>query len=316
MIELIRYEGKYKNDWNNLIDNSKNGTFLLNRDYMDYHADRFADFSLLIYHKKKLVAVFPANTNANIIYSHQGLTYGGLIYINKLSAVDVLAIFASIIHYYKKNNIIRIIYKAIPYIYTDYPSQEDVYALFRNNAVLIGCSISSTIPLVKKMKFIESRKSGIRKARHNGLLCEQSDGFDAFWNILNANLAMKYDIKPVHTIEEIKRLQNLFPENIKLYTIKKQNGGIIAGTVLYITKKVVHTQYISANPEGKELGALDILFDYLINMEYKDFNYFDFGQSTEQMGNFLNENLLFQKEGFGGRGIVYNIYEIAVNPNG
>jgi hypothetical protein len=83
----------------------------------------------------------------------------------------------------------------------------------------------------------------------------------------------------------------------------------LAGTVLYITKKVVHTQYISASPEGKAKGALDLLFDFLINIEYPMYEYFDFGQSTEKMGEYLNENLIFQKEGFGGRGIVYTIYE-------
>ena len=79
-----------------------------------------------------------------------------------------------------------------------------------------------------------------------------------------------------------------------------------------IYKQIVHVQYISANYEGKELGALDMLFDYLINTQYKEYDYFDFGQSTEQMGNFLNENLLFQKEGFGGRGVIYPVYEINI----
>lgn len=72
---------------------------------------------------------------------------------------------------------------------------------------------------------------------------------------------------------------------------------------------VVHTQYISANLEGKEIGALDLLFDYLINTEYSNYKIFDFGQSTENNGIYLNESLIFQKEGFGGRGVVYDIYE-------
>ena len=83
----------------------------------------------------------------------------------------------------------------------------------------------------------------------------------------------------------------------------------LGGTLLYLTKQVVHTQYISANIAGKESGALDLLFDYLINQKYTDYPYFDFGQSTEEMGNILNESLIFQKEGFGGRGITYDVYE-------
>jgi hypothetical protein len=309
MIEIIRYKEEYDKEWNDLIEMSKNGTFLLNRNYMNYHSDRFADFSLLIYLKEKLVSVFPANISGNVIYSHQGLTYGGLIYINKLSAADILEIFNAITSYYRNSNIKSIVYKAIPYIYSQQPAQEDLYALFRHNAKHIGCNISSTILQENKIRFSELRRRGIKKAIKNGVVCSLSDNYTEFWNILNANLGNKYEVKPVHSLEEILLLQSRFSENIKLYVATKNNE-ILAGSVVYINRNVVHTQYISANPEGKELGALDSLFDYLINEQYKDYEYFDFGQSTEQMGNYLNENLLFQKEGFGGRGVCCNIYQV------
>lgn len=309
MISIKKYEGSNKNEWNECLFQSKNATFLLNRNYMDYHSDRFTDLSLMIYRKDKLVALFPANITDNIVYSHQGLTYGGLIYSNKLSLTDILMIFEKIIQFYKECDVEKIVYKAIPYIYSSYPAQEDLYVLFRNKAELIGCNLSSTIPLKNRIKFIESRKSGIRKARNNQIVCEFSEDYHSFWNVLNANLGTKHNVKPVHHIGEIEYLHSLFPENIRLYVAKK-DGNVLAGALLYINRNIVHTQYISADLEGKESGALDLLFDYLINDQYKEFEYFDFGQSTEQMGNYLNENLLFQKEGFGGRGVVYNIYQL------
>ena len=309
MISIIRYTHSLKAEWDSLVYTSKNGTFLFLRNYMDYHSDRFTDHSCLIYRKEKLVAVFPANIKDSVVYSHQGLTYGGLIYTNKLSATDILDIFESLIQYYRENKIEKIIYKTIPYIYDEYPAQEDLYAMFRNNAQLIGCNLSSTIQLKNKLKFTESRKSGLRKANSNQLTCLESDDFDSFWKILESNLGSKYEIKPVHSVAEIKYLYHLFPENIKLFIVNK-GADILAGSVIYIYKQIVHVQYISANYEGKELGALDMLFDYLINTQYKEYDYFDFGQSTEQMGNFLNENLLFQKEGFGGRGVIYPVYEL------
>jgi len=311
MISITRYTESFKKDWDSFIETSKNSTFLFFRDYMDYHSDRFTDNSLLFYRKEKLTAVFPANRKDNSLYSHQGLTYGGLIYSNKISAMDVLDMFETLIQYCLNNHIEKIVYKAIPYIYSTYPAQEDLYALFRNNAELIGCHLSSTIPLKNKLKFIESRKSGVRKANNNQLKCCESTDFNLFWNILEANLGSKYEVKPVHSVEEIQHLHRLFPNNIKLYMVKKGED-VVAGTVLYIYKHIVHVQYISANYEGKELGALDMLFDYLINVEYKEYDYFDFGQSTEQMGNFLNENLLFQKEGFGGRAVVYPVFELRI----
>jgi hypothetical protein len=311
MISIARYTDLLKQEWDHFIETSKNGTFLFFRNYMDYHSDRFTDNSLLIYRKEKLAAVFPANKKDSILYSHQGLTYGGLICTDKISAIDILAIFEVLMLYCKENNIEKIVYKTIPYIYSTYPAQEDIYALFKNKAELAGCHLSSTIPLKNKLKFIESRKSGVRKANNNQLECCESIDFESFWEILETNLGSKYEVKPVHSVKEIQYLYQSFPNNIKLFIVKKGKD-IVAGTVLYIYKHIVHVQYISANYEGKELGALDMLFDYLINNKYEKYDYFDFGQSTEQMGKFLNENLLFQKEGFGGRGVVYPVYELII----
>jgi hypothetical protein len=311
MFEIKLYTSQSKAEWDEFVDESKNGTFLFKRNYMEYHSDRFIDSSLMIYKKEKLVALFPANITDNIIYSHQGLTYGGLIYTNKLSVTDILIIFDILIRHYKENNVEKIIYKAIPYIYAIYPSQEDLYALYRNNAKLTGCNISSVIYQKNKLKFSDLRKRGIKKAKKNNLICSLSENFEYFWSILNDNLISRYNKYATHSLEEIKYLYNRFPNNIKLHTINLENN-VLGGVVVYLIRYVVHVQYISASPEGKELGALDMLFDYLINDVYKDYDYFDFGQSTEKMGNYLNESLIFQKEGFGGRGVIYNIYELDI----
>jgi len=275
---------------------------------MDYHSDRFLDMSLMIYKNDVLCALLPANKKRDILYSHQGLTYGGLLLSFKISAEDVLLIFQQINVFLKDHGITKVIYKTIPWIYHVCPAEEDLYALFRLQARLIGRNLSSTIIHSHILKFTESRKSGLRKAIKNNIKVKESNDFDSFWYILSNNLNHKYGTSPVHSVDEIKLLHERFPDQIKLYVALLEQD-IIAGTVLYITKQVVHTQYISANPIGKELGALDLLFDHLINYEYLSYPYFDFGQSTEDNGLFLNQSLIFQKEGFGGRGVVYDVYE-------
>jgi len=309
MYNVELYTPERKKEWNIFIENAKNSTFLFDRNYMDYHADRFQDFSLMIYRKNKLYALLPANKKSNVLYSHQGLTYGGLIMSKKSTTLEVIETFQAINSFLKEQNIDKVIYKPIPYIYHQVPSQEDLYALFKTtDARIIGRNISSTIYQENKIKFIESRKSGIRKALSNGITIQESNDYAAFWDILNTNLKNKYGVSPVHSLSEITLLQSRFPKNIKLYLACKDNKAL-GGTVLYLTPRVIHTQYISASIEGKELGVLDLLFDFLINHEYTSFTIFDFGQSTENMGNVLNESLIFQKEGFGGRGMLYDIYE-------
>lgn len=309
MFEIVRYISELKGTWNQFVFNSKNGTFLFLRDYMDYHADRFEDNSLLIYRKGKLYSLLPANRVDNVLYSHQGLTYGGLIMNAKVTVEETVLMVKTLNDYLRKQGFVKVIYKPLPFIYHTIPAQEDLYALFRNcDARIIGRNISSTIIQANKIKFIESRKSGMRKAQSNQIEIRLSLDLEAFWNILDANLKNKYGVTPVHTLSEMQLLQSHFPQNIKLYLAYK-DGVALGGTLLYLTQQVVHTQYISASIEGKELGVLDLLFDYLINQEYVHVPYFDFGQSTEQMGNYLNEALIFQKEGFGGRGVCYDIYE-------
>lgn len=308
-MEIRRYRREDKELWNSFVSKARNATFLFDRNYMDYHADRFDDNSFMFYHKGQLKAVLPANVAGDTLYSHQGLTYGGLLLDKKATVEDVLECFDSLNSWLRKNGISKVVYKALPWIYQQYPSQEDLYALtWKCKAQLISRDIASTIVVDNKLKFAESRKSGIRKALSLNIEVGESNDVDGFWHVLDDNLGNRYNAKPVHTASEMKLLMSRFPNNIKLY-VAKMNGEIVGGTLIYVTPQVVHTQYISASVEGKKHGALDLLFDYIINKVYANCRYFDFGKSTEQGGAYLNEPLIFQKEGFGGRGVCYDWYQ-------
>ncbi|MCF2674753.1 MULTISPECIES: GNAT family N-acetyltransferase [Fusobacterium] len=307
-MRIIKYENKYKEEWDKFVNISKNGTFLLNRDYMEYHSDRFQDHSYIFLDEKgKISALIPGTIKDEIFYSHRGLTYGGLILDKNSKMVDVLEYFELLNSELKKSGIKKVIYKSIPYIYHSYPSQEDEYALFKQKAEIFSLGIASTIELDKEFKFNKSRKSSISKAKRYGLEIKKDENFKEFWKLLEENLQNTHEAKPVHNINEILYLKKKFLEKIKLYVVFEKES-LIAGVVVYEMKEVCHIQYISANERGKEISALDFLFEYLIKIEFKDKKYFDFGTSTEDNGNFLNKGLIFQKEGFGARGIVYKQY--------
>ena len=93
MIEISRYSPVQSQQWNQFVAESKNGTFLFDRRYMDYHCDRFEDMSFCFYKKHNLSAVLPANIVGDTLYSHAGLTYGGLICNHKMTATDVCECF-------------------------------------------------------------------------------------------------------------------------------------------------------------------------------------------------------------------------------
>ena len=311
MIELLRYTSDYKSQWDHLISCSRNGTFLFYRDYLEYHSDRFNDHSFIFFKKGRIEAVIPGNvTNATFI-SHEGLTYGGLISSANIVTTDVLEIFKLFNSELEKIGIKEVIYKLIPSIYHFLPCQEDIFVLALNRAIKMECNISTTIFMNNKLPFRELRKRGAKKSLRNGVNVIESDNYSGFWEILENNLIIKYNVKPTHSIEEIKYLKNRFPDNIKLYLAQKSDQ-ILAGVLLFITRNVIHCQYISANEEGKRLCSLDLIFDELINKQIASTYIFDFGISTENMGNFLNTDLIFHKEGFGGRAIVYEIYKYEI----
>lgn len=311
-MQVIRYSSEKKLEWDAFVDRSKNGTFLFKRNYMDYHSDRFTDCSWMVFNKNKLIAILPANICDSTLYSHQGLTFGG--WVTSLDCtIELMLNFSELLfEQLKKNGVKNFVYKCIPYIYNTYPSQEDVYMLFRNRAKLIQCGITSVIDLRKRLPFENIRKRGIKKGIKYNLKVEKSDNIEEYWKLLSNLLSEKYRTKPVHTIDEIQLLASRFPENIELYVVKNCDGAIIGGTLLYISKSVVKSQYIASSKECRDNGGLDLLFSYLLD-KYKqssEHRYFDFGISVENGGLKLNNGLIHQKEGFGGRGVVYETYEI------
>ena len=309
MFEVRRYTPDKADEWNRFVAASKNGTFLFDRQFMDYHADRFMDCSLMFYRDNALYALLPANVKGDVLTSHGGLTYGGLVMSSRCSAKGVQEVFAAMNTYLADLGVRRVVYKAIPWIYHQLPAEEDLYALTSIcHATLIIRDISSAVIGDRPVRFSESRKSGLRKAQRMGLTVKESEDFTTFWQILNANLTAKYGVRPVHSASELELLHGHFPQGIRLYMVYDGETPL-GGTLLFLTPQVLHTQYISATAEGKAHGAIDLLFNHLINEVYTDYRYIDFGKSTVSYSADLNEQLIFQKEGFGARAVCYDTYE-------
>ncbi len=305
------YKPSQKGLWNDFIANAKNGVFLFNRDYMEYHSERFEDHSLLFYRSNRLVAVLPANLDKSVLHSHGGLTFGGIISSYKMKTHIMLSIFNKLVKHCQDLGVSEIVYKPIPYIYHSIPADEDLYALFAHNARLMARNISSCIYLPNARKFNDNRLDNIRKAKKNGITVKECTDFRSFMEIEQANLEERHGVKPVHSVAEIELLAKRFPDNIRLFASFKDSS-MLAGVIMYESKNVAHMQYASNSKEGWSLGAQDIIEDYLINGYYKEKSYFDFGISTEKLGQYLNEGLIKRKEDFGASAVMYDLYHLAL----
>jgi len=311
MIEIKKYTESDKPVWDDFISLSKNGNFLFLRDYMDYHKDRFTDHSFIFMKKNKPIAVLPANEAEKELISHEGLTFGGLIMHPEIRTTEVLEIFDLLCNYCVNNGFRTILYKVIPSIFCNYPSEEDLYALFIFKAQPVKRDISSVVSLQEnEIHFQGNKRRRAAKCENAGLKMVESTDFTNYWELLTEVLS-KFSVKPVHSLEEITYLKRKMPDKIKLYEARL-NDSLLAGIVIYDYSRVVHTQYMANSVEGRNMGALDFMNYVLINQVYADRQYYSFGISTEQGGKILNTRLIQQKEEYGGKGITLDTYRIAL----
>ena len=310
-ISVQKYKPTDKRAWNDFLTKAKNATFLFHRDFMDYHSNRFEDHSLMIYKDDKLVALLPANNVNHILYSHQGLSYGGFIFRSSLRFKTVCKFVKTVLAYLEKEGVSEIHYKALPKIYASSFNEEVDYLSFLLQAEIIRSEVSVSVNLKDLPTLSKDRKAGIKRGINHQLEVRKTSDFEAFWeDLLIPKLNTKHSTNPVHTVKEISLLANRFPEHIKQFNVYHENQ-LVAGTTIFETKHVAHSQYIASNHAKNTLGSLDFLHHYLI--EYyraKGLTFFDFGISNENQGKKINEGLLYWKEGFGGRATVNTCYKI------
>ena len=318
MIKITPYQIDYFNLWNDFLAKAKNANFLFHRNFMEYHSDRFQDNSLLIFKNKKLIALLPANRSKNTVYSHQGLTYGGLILEKKIRSSEVFQIFKNLLVYFKQQGIKQLFYKQSPDYQSISSCQAIEIALFSIKASLQSCEICSVIELQKDFKILQ--KTRIKSTFDPNLIIKKEEDFYLFWELLNQHLTNKYKLSAVHSAKEIQNLAQKFKKNIELYTVWRGDK-LLGGTVLFVNHYtgVVHMQYAANNTEGRKYGIHDLLFPFLIQ-KYQEgktsfgqkFYYFSFGISDIRETKSINKGLVNWKEKFGARTFAHRSFKIEI----
>ena len=313
MLKILCYDSNQKLVWDNFVENCKNGTFLFKRDFMDYHKSRFDDFSLMIYNDSNLIALVPANIDGTDVYSHQGLTYGGILIQSDSKFIDFLDIFTEVLKFLKNKSINSLFVKQIPTIYNFNFNDELDYLSFASDSLNYRKDIISVINLQSDFKIAKDRINGYKRGVKNSLEIREVNNFDEFWNeLLIPNLSKKYSVTPVHSLEEIGLLKSRFKNQIRQFNVYNENK-IVAGTTIFQSKNVVHIQYTASDSTKNILGSLDFLFYKLITDVYANHKYFDFGTSNERDGKKINRGLMYWKEGFGARSQIQNFYKFDVS---
>ncbi|HYU53320.1 MAG TPA: GNAT family N-acetyltransferase [Gemmatimonadaceae bacterium] len=313
-LTIASYDPAMDDEWDELVSAAPMGTFLHTRRFLGYHGDRFVDRSLVLRDDSKLVGVLPAAVDPHDdqrIVSHPGITFGGLVHGGQLVGAATVGAVGAVCEAYAELGFTSLGYKAVPHIYQLMPSQDDIYALVQLGAQIVRCELSCAIDLSNRGQRSDRRRRGERKAKRRGITVIQGvERLADLWPVIEENLAAKHRARPAHTLDEMRLLVSLFPESIEIVTASLE-GSVVAGVVLFKSSRVVHAQYIASSDPGRDVAALDAVFERCIEgARSSGARFFDFGTSTEPEGQRLNATLYKFKSEFGGTGVVQESYEL------
>ncbi len=311
-IETVAYNDDRESEWDNFIEtNKRNATFLHSRKFFNHNPlNKIADASLLFYKKKNLISVLPASLykqeNKIIFHSHPRSTYGGFVINEKVGTEEAIEIVEATINFAKSKSADEIIIRNPFRIFHQLPSDETDYAMWYHGFKIKSREMESTVLLDENIKqlYEDGTKRSIKKALEN-VTVNFSGNYKGYWQMLTDNLLKKHGVNPTHNYEQFLSLQqNTNPEFIRLVTAET-DGNIAGGILLFLTKKVLHAQYIASDAAYQNLRPLNAVIDFIISWGIKNnYTYLNLGSANEEGGRKINYGLFKFKEGFGGRGIL------------
>jgi len=319
MIEIKKYIEEQSDLWEKVVKKANNGTIFHTRKFLSYHPPgRFTDHSLVFHKKDKPYILFPAVNKEydgkRFLISHPGSSYGSFVTPEDISFADSYNVVELLIKYAKKQDFDGIRLTPPPTIYNRRLSNYIEFALIQHGFTYFKREVSSILFLEETIeqnlaKFKPSHRQAVRKAIKAGVEVRESNNFDEFYEILQKNLKIRHNVTPTHTLDELLKLKDLFPEKVNLFGAFIDDK-MVAGVVNFIaTPDVVLAFYISHNEEYQETRALNLLFysifDWAIKEKYKVFDFGIFTVNEEP-----NFGLARFKENFGSSGMFRDTFEI------
>ncbi len=316
MLRIATYQPDDAAGWDGLVARSVNGTLLHTRRFLSHQGDRFRDASLAVRDDHdRLVAVLPAAhdpADDQVVVSHPGLTYGGLVHagLGAATVLDALRLAAGL---WSGQGATTLRYKAVPRTYQRVPAEADLYAMFRLGASRYRCDVSACVDLTGPLPVSRNRVRRRRTAEAAGVRVRPAgpDDVTAIWAVVTANRQDRYGVRPTHSADDVRALLGLFPGDVRAHAAVGPDGEVLATGLSFRTPTTWHTQYLAASEAGFALGAQDLLVFALVDeARAAGHRYFDFGISNEDGGRVLNESLHHYKEGYGAGAVVHEFYDL------
>ncbi len=311
-MEVIKFTEKDHKVWEEFVKQANNGTIFHTLKFLSYHPpERFKSHHLLIKEKENIIALFPAVIEDKTIISHKGASYGGFVLKQGIGIHDIYLCVAHLIEFLKKEGIRQVVLTQTPLVYYHQPNQYIDFALMKHGFKYRKREITAVIPLdiaEPLLVFHPDARRSTKKAIREGVKVRITDDYAQYYEILKNNLGMRHNVSPTHTLSELLRLKNLFPDDIILFGAYLKEK-MIGGMVIFVTNpRVILAFYISHDNQYQAYRPVNLLFYEVIKWgRLRGFQYLDLGTFTLNME--PNWGLGRFKENFNARGFLRDTYE-------
>ncbi len=320
MIQIHEYKDSHRGEWEDFVLRANNGTVFHRQQFLDYHPKgRFDNRHLMIRDGAALAAVMPAlvrdEQGSPTLISYGGASYGGLVVAPGLGIADINKICEATVEHWSQQGIKRMLVTQPPLVYYAQPHQYIDFCWAKLGFAYLKREITAVIPLEFRdedaivASFRQETRTALRKGQKAGIEVKQSDDLDEFYHILEKNLSQRHNVKPTHTVEELKKLKKLLPDDIIQFTAYQGKKALAGITVFVCNPRVILAFYISHEQKYQELRPVNSVYHEVIRWGWQNgFKHLDLGTFTLNMQ--PNWGLGKFKENFGAKGFLRETFEL------
>ena len=311
----IRFEAlgaHNEKDWDALVEGAPNGHLMARSGFFRYHADRFEDASLFIRRGRRPLGVLPANRVGETLWSHQGVSFGGLILHPRTHFNHVEAAVSALLEHLRSGGIKSLMYRPAPHPYQVFPREEDVFFLEQAGARRVDTKLHSMILCGEPTALTaKTWNHTVKRSREAGLTVRAGGDADlpAVWALVEAALE-RHSQRAVHSLDDLALLRQRFPDEVLFMLAESGEGELLSGQVLLRSARTLTLLYVGDAPAGREVNAGTLLLDQVMKAPEHAGSWFDLGQWCDTGSRQGSDSLLQFKEAAGGRLIQRHTWQL------
>lgn len=312
-------------EWDSFIEQAPQGTLFHTRRFLEYHpAERFTDHSLLFYTNSRLDAVLPAaeinSPEGKTLHSHPGSSYGGLCTVSRPSLDQCIEMINILSIHCKDAGFSRFVFRMPERIFFKEPTDQLEFAMLKNGFECAYTELSTAYllaqpsvlsPEARLAALPQKTRNVISKGIRSGLSFRglRENEIDQFYLILETSL-QNHQAKPTHQLQEIHRLYRLCSGEILPFGVFLGEQMVAGFLVFKVSWQSLHIFYSAQDYNYSQYNPTCYgVYHLMCWAEANGYTRLNYGISTENKGNVINQGLFKFKESFGGVGTLRTFWE-------